>query len=60
MYMHGTIKKKLQLHIYMDSNYILSLSLSLFYFFILILLRSKKSQCYTKAQNNAKDWNLGK
>ena len=36
MYMHGTIKKKLQLHIYMDSNYILSLSLSLsllfFYF----------------------------
>ena len=34
MHMHGTIKKKLQLHTYMDSNYTLSLSLSLLFLFV--------------------------
>ena len=34
MHMHGTIKKKLQLHTYMDSNYTLSLSLLFFYILI--------------------------
>ena len=34
MHMHGTIKKKLQLYTYIDSNYILS-----YFFLILISLR---------------------